>query len=178
MARKTEKEITELAEKVAADSVSLEKKKVNANYILHTMRLGKLPKIDITDAEQVADRSAQYLEICVSDGIRPNVAGYALALGTSVDDLNNAFTDRRMNREAAGEITRGLAQIEDIMIGMMLDSRIMPVTAIFLLKNHLGYHDQTELRVRSERIETADPAALESKYESVMAIEDEELPVS
>ena len=52
------------------------------------------------------------------------------------------------------------------MIEMMMEQRINPVTGIFLLKNHFGYKDQSEISFKGH-IET-DKKSLQAKYRAVV----------
>lgn len=155
---------------VTNPAVPLEKRQENAAYIGHSVKLACLEKIDRYDAESVKKRTLEYLEMCQDDGMKPNVAGYALALGTNRQGLEEMFRDRRISSETYGALDAGMSVIENIMVGLMLDQKINPVTAIFLLKNHFmgSYQDASQVTVRQERVEVFDTASLENKYRSVI----------
>ena len=162
--------LTEMAD----PAVPAERKQENARYIVHTVKLKALPKIDRTNAVQVRDRTVEYLKACVDDGIKPNLTGYALSLGTDRRGLESLFSSRSVDKATQDELDAGVAMIENIMLELMMDQKINPVTAIFLLKNHFAYSDQTDLRIRAERVETVDEQALEDKYRNVIDMEDYE----
>ena len=159
--------LTEMAD----PAVPAERKQENARYIVHTVKLKSLPKIDRTNAVQVRDRTVEYLKACVDDGIKPNLTGYALSLGTDRRGLESLFSSRSVDKATQDELDAGVAMIENIMLELMMDQKINPVTAIFLLKNHFAYSDQTDLRIRAERVETVDEQALEDKYRNVIDME-------
>ena len=159
--------LTEMAD----PAVPAERKQENARYIVHTVKLKSLPKIDRTNAVQVRDRTVEYLKACVDDGIKPNLTGYALSLGTDRRGLDSLFSSRSVDKATQDELDAGVAMIENIMLELMMDQKINPVTAIFLLKNHFAYSDQTDLRIRAERVETVDEQALEDKYRNVIDME-------
>ena len=155
------------------NAVDKDRKSKNANYIIHAKRLSELPKIALSDPEEIRDRVDFYYTLCVTDGVRPNLPGLALAFGLTRTGLMNAMTDRRMSREAAQELGRGIAMMDEIISGMVLDGQVMPVAAIYLMNNWLGYKNASEVTTRAETIETGvDQKALEQKYQTVIDMED------
>ena len=151
------------------NAVDKDQRSKNANYIVHARRLSELPKIALSDPEEIRDRVDFYYQLCVTDGIRPNLPGLALAFGLTRTGLMNALSDRRMTREAAQELGRGIAMMDEILSGMVLDGRVMPVAAIYLMNNWLGYKNASEVTTRTETVETSvDQKALEQKYRSVI----------
>ena len=148
------------------------RRSANANYIIHAKRLSELPKIALSDPEDIRDRVDFYYQLCATDGVRPNLPGLALAFGLTRTGLMNAMSDKRMTREAAQELGRGIAMMDEILSGMVLDGKVMPVAAIYLMNNWLGYKNASEVTTRTETIETSvDQKALEQKYRSVIDIE-------
>ena len=150
------------------DSVPVERRQQNTNYIVHTMRLSAMQPIDRRDAEQIRQRTIDYMQSCIDDCMKPNMVGYALALGTDRVGLQRMFTDRTINASAYAEIDRGMTMIENIMIELMMDSKINPVTAIFLLKNHFSYKDASDVNIHAEQVDRVNPTELEDKYASVV----------
>ena len=150
------------------DSVPVERRQQNTNYIKHTIRLSAMKPIDRRDAEQIRQRTIEYMQSCIDDCMKPNMVGYALALGTDRVGLQRMFTDRTINASAYAEIDRGMTMIENIMIELMMDSKINPVTAIFLLKNHFSYKDTSDVNIHAEQVERVNPNELEDKYASVV----------
>ena len=155
-----------------ANAVDKERRGQNANYIIHAKRLSELPKIALSDPEEIHERVDFYYQLCVTDGVRPNLPGLALAFGLTRTGLMNAMSDRRMTREAAQELGRGIAMMDEIISGMVLDGKVMPVAAIYLMNNWLGYKNASEVTTRTEIVETSvDQKALEQKYQSVIDVE-------
>lgn len=160
---------TEASVANAVDKDSMAK---NANSILHAKRISELPKIAITDAEAVRERIDWYYTLCVTDGIKPNMPGLALCFGLTRTGLVNALTDRRMPRDAAQELGRGLAMMDEVISEMTLSGRINPVAAIYFMNNWLGYKNASEVTTRTEIAENAvDQKALEQKYQTVIDME-------
>ena len=151
------------------NAVDKERRGKNANYIVHAKRLSELPKIALSDPEEIRDRVNFYYQLCVTDGIRPNLPGFALAFGLTRTGLMNALSDRRMTRDCADELGRGIAMLDDIISGMALDGLVNPVAVIYFMNNWLGYKNASEVTTRTETVETAvDQKALEQKYNTVI----------
>lgn len=154
------------------NAVDKDRRGQNANYIIHAKRLSELPKIALSDPEEIRERVNFYYQLCVTDGVRPNLPGLALSFGLTRTGLINAMSDRRMTREAAQELGRGIAMMDEILSGMVLDGKVMPVAAIYLMNNWLGYKNASEVTTRTETVETSvDQKALEQKYQSVIDVE-------
>ena len=155
-----------------ANAVDKDRKGVNANNIIHAKRLSDLPRIAITDAEAVSERVDWYFQLCATDGVRPNLPGLALAFGLTRTGLMNAMSDRRMPHDAAQELGRGVAILDEIMSALTLDGRLMPVAAIYLMNNWLGYKNASEVTTRTESVDSGvDQKALEQKYQTVIDME-------
>lgn len=154
------------------NAVDKDRRAANGNYIIHARRLSELPKVALSDPEAIRERVDFYYQLCVTDGIRPNLPGLALAFGLTRTGLMNALSDRRMTREAADEIGRGIAMMDEIISGMTLDGKINPVAAIYFMNNWLGYKNASEVTTRTEAVSTSvDQKALEQKYQSVVDVE-------
>ena len=154
------------------NAVDKDSRSKNANSIIHARRISELPKIAITDAEAVRDRIGWYYQLCATDGIKPNLPGLALAFGLTRTGLMNAIADRRMPRDAAQEIGRGIAMLDEIVSEMTLAGRINPVAAIYFMNNWLGYKNASEVTTRTEAVESGvDQKALEQKYQTIVEME-------
>ena len=143
----------------------LDKQKINTQFIEHTISLSSFEPI-VLDRENVGKRTLEYIRLCIRDVVKPNLTGYALALGTTPDGLNEWITDKRLTEDTRGALMKGVSMIEATMISMMMDSNLNPVASIFLLKNHFGYKDQAEISFKGH-IETASKS-LEAKYKAVV----------
>jgi len=140
----------------------------NAKYVVFAERCGSYAPVDLTDQEQVFDRTEQYLKLCVQFSMKPSIPSYALALGTTAMGLEQILLDKASNRDAVRCISRGLSMIETVLVNAVVDKKVNPVTAIFMLKNHFGYKDQTEISLRGSVKHTVDAASLANKYQAVI----------
>lgn len=154
--------------------VPAEKKQENARYIAHTVKVNMLKKVDRGNADDIRKRTIDYLQLCVDDGVKPNLTGYALALGTNRQGLERIFTSRTVEQGALDELDKGIAMIENVMLELMMDQKINPVTAIFLLKTQFNYREESTLNIRAERSEQVDEQALRERYMTVIDAEVED----
>lgn len=52
----------------------------NRKYILHSLRLADLPKVNMSNTEEMTQRVFDYFAICAENDMKPSVAGLALAM--------------------------------------------------------------------------------------------------
>lgn len=149
-----------------ATALDAERREANIRHIDHVLDVAMFPRLQEWNPENIGRRTAEYLEKCKEDGIRVNLSDYALALGTTPDGLNELVSDKRLTDETRAAVLKGISMIEDLMLVMMSEQRINPVTGIFMLKNHFGYKDQSEISFKGH-IET-DKQTLQAKYRAVV----------
>lgn len=124
----------------------------NTKYLLVSMELAKLPKVDLKNPEEVEERINRFFKIQADNDLKPTVAGLGLALGvdrrrlweirsgaakggTSQYDLPTATLDA---------IKKAYEIMENLWENYMQNGKINPVSGIFLGKNNFGYQDKTE----------------------------------
>lgn len=147
----------------------------NRKYILHSLRLADLPKVNLTDAKEVAQRVVDYFTICANDDMKPSVAGLALAMDIDRRYLWEIREGRKgKNPEVADTLKKAMKLLDLQMVDYMQNGKINPVSGIFLMKNNFGYADKQEVIVTPNNPlgDTKDTKELEERYiESV--VEDE-----
>ena len=121
----------------------------NTKFLTHDLRFWDLPKCNMNDEEEVFERTKMYFEACAADDVKPGVAGYALSLGISRQELNNICRGDRGNGSAVSTIKKAKAIIETQMEHYMSNGKINPVSGIFLMKNNYGYTDKQEIEVKA-----------------------------
>ena len=147
-------------------ALDIERREANIRHVEHMAEIAAMPRIPEWNPENIGRRTMEYLEKCKDDGVRVNLSAYALSLGTTPDGLNELVADKRLSDETRAAVLKGISMVEAIMIEMMMEQRINPVTGIFLLKNHFGYKDQSEISFKGH-IET-DKQTLQAKYRAVV----------
>lgn len=124
----------------------------NTKYLLVSMKLAGLPKVDLYDSDAVQTRLNEYFQIHADNDMKPTVAGMGLALGVDRRRLWEIRTGQMMGGTTAYDlpkatldsIKRAYEMIENLMENYMQNGKINPVSGIFLMKNNFGYQDKTE----------------------------------
>lgn len=137
----------------------------NAKYTAHNLMLYRLKPVSFESAEEVAERTETYFDICNQNDMKPSVAGYALSLGISRQELWNIVSGRRVKPDAVVDLLKRAylvlnAQMEDY----MQNGKINPVSGIFLMKNSFQYQDKQEIQVSANQGDAESPDQLASKY--------------
>ena len=137
----------------------------NAKYTAHNLMLYRLKPVSFESAEEIEERTETYFEICQQNDMKPSVAGYALALGISRQELWNIVSGKRVKPDAVLDLLKRAylvlnAQMEDY----MQNGKINPVSGIFLMKNSFQYQDKQEIQVSANQGDAESPDQLASKY--------------
>lgn len=159
-APKTRKKVKKVLPKVTEHYVKLHNALVpNAKpgdmtkYINLNAELYNLPDIDLRNQDEVLNRLNEYFNIFAKYDTKPTVAGMAMALGMSrqnlysiVNGINNGGNGYKNNlpRAVADTIKKAYILLENLHENYMMDGKVNPVTGIFMAKNHYGYTDKTE----------------------------------
>lgn len=137
----------------------------NAKYTAHNLMLYRLKPVSFESAEEIEERTETYFEICQQNDMKPSVAGYALSLGISRQELWNIVSGKRVKTAAVIDLLKRAylvlnAQMEDY----MQNGKINPVSGIFLMKNSFQYQDKQEIQVSASQGDAESPDQLASKY--------------
>jgi len=119
----------------------------NRKFLSHDMKLFRLPSIDLENSEAVQERINLYFDICAEDDVKPSIASLALAFNVSRFILYNWISDRTeyiKNKQSILAIKNAYNLINSYYEHMMNTGKINPVAGIFLMKNNMGYKDNTE----------------------------------
>lgn len=148
----------------------------NRKYILHSLRLAELPKLNLTSVEEVTQRIKDYFTICAEDDMKPSVAGLALAMDIDRRYLWEIREGRKGKNPAVADTLKKAMKILDLqMVDYMQNGKINPVSGIFLMKNNFGYADKQEVEVTAKNPlgDEPDPKAIEEKYVESVVIDKE-----
>lgn len=144
----------------------------NRKYILHSLRLADLPKVNMDNVEDVTQRIFDYFTICSEDDMKPSVAGLALAMDIDRRRLWEIREGKMGKNAAVSDTIKKAMKILDLqMVDYMQNGKINPVSGIFLMKNNFGYADKQEvvLTPNNPLGDTKDTKKLEERYiESVV----------
>lgn len=134
-------------------SIKENTEKSNANFAKHTMDLMTLEPINIRycPAEKIQERCVEYFQMCVDNDMKPTLAGFALALGTTRDNLSK-YVRREwfMPDDSYEVIVRFYSALVAYIEECMMSGKVNPVGLIFLMKNNFGYKDQQDIVVNNE----------------------------
>jgi len=122
----------------------------NAKYIGHNLELMQMGRPDMTNAEAIKQRTIEYFTICERNDMKPSVEGMALAFGADRKQLwrwVNGVESGNIPQEGRAFLKNAYATITAMMADYMQNGKINPVSGIFLMKNNMGYADQTEIVV-------------------------------
>lgn len=136
----------------------------NSRYLALARVSLTLPRIDITDTDQVEARCLAYLDFCMEHDMKPHLIGMAAWLGVSRQTLWN-WREKNQNPAVWGVIERMTAVMEMQWADYMQNGKINPASGIFLGKNWFGYRDEQAVTVKPDsNIDPGDADAARRKY--------------
>lgn len=120
-----------------------------SRMITDALNLSSFGPIDINDSAAVEKRIESFLRYCIDHDMKPSVESMALALNTNRTQVWRWANGVECNITEASRnaIKKGYSIMNQLLTQTMMDGRINPVSAIFLLKNNMGYKDQTDVVV-------------------------------
>lgn len=138
----------------------------NSKYVRHALTTLNMPPIDISDGKQVEERILWYFRHTMENDMKPTVMGLCNALGISRNTLRLWYHGEFRETSHTPIVRKAYALLEELWEDYMLNSKINPVSGIFLGKNNFGYRDQQEvvLTPNQNKIDPANVAAIEEKY--------------
>lgn len=145
----------------------------NAKYTVFALAIAQLPKIDITNPEQLSQRFVEYFQLCADHDMKPGVAAFALAVGLDrrrLWEINNDVSGRNISipEESKKIIKMAYNSLEVLWESYSTGGKINPVTAIFLGKNNFGYQDKQEYVVTPNTLSQDTPVeVIEAKYDAL-----------
>lgn len=129
----------------------------NAKYMNHNLQLAYMDKIDSNDPMEVENRVIDYFKLCEANDVKPSYAGFSLALGVNRSTLSQWLSGRiRKPREVVEILEKAYAILNAQMEDYMQDGKIPTVNGIFLMKNNLGYRDQTNVVISPQEHQEED----------------------
>ena len=119
---------------------------VNSQYLAFILAKDNLPKIDLSEPEQIRERVNWYFNFCMEHDMKPTVNGLASAIGVTRMALWNWKNGikRPQNYEI---IADAYSRLEELWEMYMMNGKINPACGIFLAKNHFDYKDVQDVVV-------------------------------
>ena len=141
----------------------------NAKYLDHSMTMFDWPEVNMTVPQEVKQRIGMYFGLCRDNDMKPSVAGLALAFGIERNTLwrwANNVESKYIPTESRNLIKKAYQVLNAQMEDYAQNGKINPVTAIFLMKNNLGYSDRQDivLTPNTQVNDSATPEQLYQKY--------------
>ena len=119
----------------------------NTKFLTHDIKLVSLPSVDVNNIDDVNERIKLYFQVCADDDIKPSIASLGLAFNVSrfvLYDWINGRNETIKNAECVHAIKNAYNLINSYYEHCMNNGKINPVAGIFLMKNNMGYKDNTE----------------------------------
>lgn len=147
----------------------------NTKFLSLNIELFNMPSIDMHDEEAVAKRLEEYFMLYAKHDVKPTVAGMAMALGWSRQQLWAVTHDQPLGgrgnyctlpQSVTDVIKKAYFLLENLWENYATNGKINPVTAIFLAKNNFGYQDKTEyvLTPNTNNDSDIDPDSIKARY--------------
>lgn len=127
-----------------------------------------MPPVDLADVNQVEKRATEYFNYCINNDCIPNKATLCSWIGisrTTLYEWETGFSRGPAHQALAKRIS---TMMESVLVELLTNNKVMPASAIFLLKNHAGYRDQIEISAVQEAPlgQLQDPETLAAKIEA------------
>ena len=122
----------------------------NARFVRHNLELMKWQRPNMQNVEAVRNRITEYFELCEQNDMKPSVEGFALSFGIDRKGMwrwANRVDCSNIPEEVSRMLNIAYSTLNSIMVEYMQNGKINPVSGIFLMKNNMGYTDQTEIVV-------------------------------
>ena len=117
-------------------------------FIQSMVDLKRLPPIK-TD-EELEERLNLYFDWCIQNDMKPGVEGMALACGVDRRTLWDWETANSWKYSRRAEIVKRAKQIIACGIEqLIMQNKINVIGGIFMMKNHFGYTDKSEVELSS-----------------------------
>lgn len=144
----------------------------NNKYTTFALEIMKLPKIDVSNPEQLHSRVIEYFQLCADHDMKPGVAAVGLAIGLDRRRLWEIRSGSSRNVSIPPEckviINEVYNSLEVLWEGYMANGKINPVSGIFLGKNNFGYQDKQEYVVTPNTLSQDTPVdVIEAKYDAL-----------
>ena len=141
----------------------------NARYLRYAIVSLDLPPIDISDINQCEERAHQYFNYCIENNRKPNIVGLCNWLGVSRDTFHSWRAGQTRASTHTDFMKKCVSIMEEINVDYLMDGKVYPGSGIFILKNHFGYKDVTDITVEPRASMTVEDAAtVAARYQEAL----------
>ncbi len=109
------------------------------------------PEIDVSNIKAVMERVSLYFQRCDEEFQEPGVAGMCLWLGITTERWKSWVDGAEFNATHRIFCERVMTLLESRLEEQMVQGKINPVTAMFLLKSQHGYIDTPQPKKAQKR---------------------------
>lgn len=146
-----------------------------SKFVGYSLEFIDLERVDFKETSGVQERLVFWLKKCEQYGIRPTIIGMANSLGIDRSMLyelvSGNYRAGKVPYQASQEtillLQKIYQKIAESLESGMTNGKVNPVSAMFLLKNHLGYTDTNEIVVRrgQDDGDLVDVEAIRQRYQ-------------
>lgn len=148
-------------------TIGVAKKGDNAKVLKHNMAITEWGAVDMFSKRDVKERVKRYFSLCVAQDMSPTLPGLALAFGVSRFVLQRWVSGADVSPDVAQELYRAVCLIDADAAQKLTKGMVHPKSGEFLMKNTLGYRDETT--VVQEHVEKRPSVeAIKEKYAKLL----------
>lgn len=148
-------------------TIGVAKKGDNAKVLKHNMAITEWGAVDMFSKAKVKERVKRYFSLCVSQDMSPTLPGLALAFGVSRFVFQRWVNGADVSPDVATELYHAVCVIDADSAQKMVRGMVHPKSGEFLMKNTLGYRDETT--VVQEHVEKRPSVeAIKEKYAKLL----------
>lgn len=153
----------------------------NERFIRHSLELfANIPlNVRLCQPDEIRERCISYFEKCIEDNMKPNVAGFALAIGcTRVTLMNYISGVTPIPTENQQELIHFYSVLNSLIEDYIMNGKMHPLSGVFLSKNNFGYKDSSEVVQVDNKVENVNPERLIEESKMLLKEPDELKPLS
>lgn len=148
-------------------TIGVAKKGDNAKVLRHNMAITEWGAVDMFNKAKVKERVKRYFSLCVAQDMSPTLPGLALAFGVSRFVFQRWVNGADVSPDVATELYHAVCVIDADSAQKMVRGMVHPKSGEFLMKNTLGYRDETT--VVQEHVEKRPSVeAIKEKYAKLL----------
>lgn len=148
-----------------------------SNMILNALNLSRMGKIDMHDPEAVERRVDEAFIYMIEHDMKPTIETIALAFGTNRTTMWRwkEGVETNIPEASRNAIKRAYNISNQLLTQAMVDGKINPIPALFLLKNNHGYKDQTDVVVTPNNpMQDLDAETARKRLTEAIPVDDDE----